>query len=174
MKYLYLTLMVSLHTTLTVTAQKMSFQTAVGIGGTGGYHHRALAFSYEPRFNFYEFSKQESLSIGVMMSMGPSINDDYRTYRPQVHSMEIVDIPRMVSFPVTVNYTFGNAATPDSRRYMGYSAGIGYGYLNARRKTDPVHGSDSTALQAHGLVLRRQHQFSGWQFFLEPALILYV
>jgi len=102
MKYLYLTLMVSLHTTLTVTAQKMSFQAAVGMGGNGGYHHRALAFTFEPRFNFYEFSKQESLSIGAALSMGPSINDNYRTYRPEVAHYEIGSIARMVNFPVGI------------------------------------------------------------------------
>lgn len=163
--------MVFLHTALTVTAQKMSFQSAVGIGGTGGYHHGALAFSYEPRFNFYEFSKQESLSVGVCMAMGPSVADDYRTNKEKFYGGGPIRIPWMMSIPVTVNYTFGNAATPESRRYMGYSAGIGYGLYNASRLTDAHPGRDSTALHVHGLVLDGRINFpmgnSSWS--LHPS-----
>lgn len=150
MKHLYLSLLV--FATLHVTAQKRSFQSAVGVGGIGGYHYGAMAFSFEPRFNFYEFSKKESLSIGACFAIGPSVGSDRRTNK-------MYDMPGpiqpgwMVNVPVTINYTFGNAATPHSYKYMGYSVGAGYAAHNGRRFVDPGPGIDTTEVHAHGLVL---------------------
>ncbi|SEW31194.1 hypothetical protein [Chitinophaga arvensicola] len=152
MKYLYLTLVVCLHTSLIASAQQQSFQSAVGLGGIGAYRHSAFAFTFEPRFNFYTFSPHESLSIGACMAMGPCGQWDYRESK-FVDRRGPMKISWMMNIPVTVNYTFGNAATPGSRRYMGYSAGVGYGTHNASRVTDYAPGLDSAELHAHGLVL---------------------
>ncbi|MFX1703834.1 hypothetical protein PV783_07760 [Chitinophaga sp. CC14] len=149
MKYLYLSLL--MFVTVTVTAQKKSFQSAVGIGGIGGYHYGAFAFSFEPRFNFYEFSEKESLSIGACFAMGPSYYD-YSTDKGYGGPGPIQP-GWMVNVPVTVNYTFGNAATPRSYKYMGYSIGAGYAAHNGRREVDPGPGIDTTEVHAHGLVL---------------------
>ncbi|MEZ2442171.1 hypothetical protein AB6805_10640 [Chitinophaga sp. RCC_12] len=150
MKYLYLSLL--MFVTATVTAQKKSFQSAVGIGGIGGYHYGALAFSFEPRFNFYEFSEKESLSVGACFAMGPSIGSDRRTDRDKISGGPIQP-GWMVNIPVTVNYTFGNAATPRSYKYIGYSVGAGYAAHNGRRYVDPGPGIDTVEVHAHGLVL---------------------
>lgn len=149
MKHLYLLLL--LCTTANVSAQKRSFQSAVGLGGIGGYHYGAMAFSFEPRFNFYEFSPKESLSIGACFAMGPSVAD-WRTNKGYGGPGPI-HIGWMVNVPVTVNYTFGNAATPHSYKYMGYSIGAGYTANNGHRLVDPGPGIDTAEVHAHGLVL---------------------
>jgi hypothetical protein len=149
MKYLYLPLL--MFVTITAAAQKRSFQSAVGIGGIGGYHYSAFAFSFEPRFNFYEFSEKESLSIGACLAMGPS--DYNRKTNKEYGRYGVIRPGWMVNVPVTVNYTFGNAATPHSYKYMGYSIGAGYAAHNGRRFVDPGPGIDSTEVHAHGLVL---------------------
>ncbi|SEW31206.1 hypothetical protein [Chitinophaga arvensicola] len=169
MKYLYLTLIVCLHTTLTVTAQKMSFQSAVGTGYFSGYHHSALGFTYEPRFNFHQFSEKSALSLTGSWTMGPSINDDYRTQQPKYR--ELLSFPWMMDAVAAINYSYGNAATPKSYQHFGYTLGIGYGSHRAVRKTDPLPGQDSLYLQAHGLVLHALFNFpvgnSSWS--LKPS-----
>ena len=148
MKHLYLSLLV--FVTVNVSAQKRSFQSAVGPGGIGGYHYGAMAFSFEPRFNFYEFSQKESLSIGACFAMGPSVAD-WRTEKG--YYPEPMQFGWMVNVPVTINYTFGNAATPHSYKYMGYSVGAGYGANNGHRLVDPGPGLDTAEVHVHGLVL---------------------
>lgn len=154
MKYLSLPLFVLLNTLfLTTSAQKKnSFQLAVGVGGIGGEHHGALLFNFEPRVNLYEFSDKSSLSVGSSIGIGPTLGNDYRTKNKITYIINLPQIGYMVNLPVTINYTFGNGATPRAYKSMGYSVGLGYAWHTASRKIDAGPGVDTTTIHANGLI----------------------
>ncbi|HEY9257564.1 hypothetical protein [Chitinophaga sp.] len=138
---------------VTTSAQtKNSFQLAIGVGGIGAEHHIAMLFNFEPRINLFEFSDKSSLSVGSSIGVGPTGTNDYRTKNIQPKLINLPEFGYMVNLPVTINYTFGNGATPRAYKYMGYSIGAGYAWHAASRRIDAGPGVDTTTIHANGLI----------------------
>lgn len=90
--------------------------------------------------------------MGSSLGVGPTGSNDYRTKNKKIYFINLPHIGYMINLPLTINYTFGNGATPRAYKYMGYSLGVGYAWHTASRRIDAGPGVDTTTIHANGLI----------------------
>ncbi|MBO9730588.1 MAG: hypothetical protein J7623_18240 [Chitinophaga sp.] len=158
MKYVFLYLfLLCITSVLPAVAQNKRFVLPVGVGGISAYHYDGFMLNVEPRLNLYKFSDQSGLSVGTSLATGFGISNKYR-YNGESAESRKMDAGYRLSIPVTVNYTFGNGATPVAFKKFGYSAGIGYGVHIGGSMGYPRY-KDSSAVTVSGLVLDAKFNF---------------